>query len=132
MSAEPSSVEALVLRRAQEGSVLPRLQAGASPQRLLTTLLAEHWLDAPEALPTSTLISLLAEFGITETSTRATASRLVKRGVLETEKSGRQAYLRLTDVAREDSRQKMAAIARFGADRQDWDGLWTVAAFSIP
>ena len=125
-------MEALVLRRAEEGSVLPRLQAGASPQRLLTTLLAEHWLDAPSALPMSALIALLAEFGITETSARATANRLVKRGVLETERSGRQAYLRLTDVGREDSRQKTAAIVRFGAERRDWDGLWTVAAFSIP
>ncbi|MCU7723985.1 hypothetical protein ODJ79_09680 [Actinoplanes sp. KI2] len=57
MTTEPSSVEALVLRRALEGSVLPRLQAGASPQRLLTTLLAEHWLDAPAALPMSALMS---------------------------------------------------------------------------
>lgn len=132
MTTEPSSVEALVLRRAQEGSVLPRLQAGASPQRLLTTLLAEHWLDAPGALPMSALISLLGEFRITETSARATANRLVKRGVLATGKSGRQAYLRLSDVGREDSRQKTAAIVGFGAERQDWDGQWTVAAFSIP
>jgi phenylacetic acid degradation operon negative regulatory protein len=80
----------------------------------------------------SALIGLLAEFGITETSARATANRLVKRGVLETERSGRQAYLRLTDVGREDSRQKTAAIVRFGAERRDWNGLWTVAAFSIP
>lgn len=129
---EPSSVEALVLRRAEEGSVLPRMQAGASPQRLLTTLLSEHWLDAPAALPMSALIALLGEFQITETSARATANRLVKRGVLETERSGRQSYLRLADIGREDSRQKMAAIVRFGAERRDWDGQWTVAAFSIP
>lgn len=112
--------------------MLPRLQAGASPQRLLTTLLSEHWLDTSAALPMSALIGLLAEFDITETSARATANRLVKRGVLETERSGRQAYLRLTAIGRDDSHRKTASIIRFGAEHQDWDELWTVAAFSIP
>lgn len=112
--------------------MLPRLQAGASPQRLLTTLLSEHWLDTSAALPMSALIGLLAEFRITETSARATANRLVKRGVLETEKSGRQSYLKLTRVGRQDSLRKTAAIIHFGAEHQDWDELWTVAAFSIP
>lgn len=132
MSPENSPLEALVLRRAEEGSVLPRQQTGASPQRLLTTLLGEYWLDNTAALPMSALIALLAEFGISETSARATANRLVKRGVLAAEKSGRQSYLRLSDVGREDSRQKTASIVRFGSDSQDWDGLWTVAAFSVP
>ncbi|MCI3244970.1 MULTISPECIES: PaaX family transcriptional regulator [Streptomyces] len=132
MSQEKPSLEALVLRRAEEGSVLPRQQTGASPQRLLTTLLGEYWLDSPAALPMSGLISLLAEFGISETSARATANRLVKRGVLAAEKSGRQSYLRLSDSGREDSRQKTASIVRFGSEAQDWDGLWTVAAFSVP
>jgi len=59
------SIETLVLRRAEEGSLLPRHQAGASPQRLLTDLLSEHWLESPSALPMSALIALLAEFGIT-------------------------------------------------------------------
>ncbi|MDH6523039.1 phenylacetic acid degradation operon negative regulatory protein [Streptomyces sp. SAI-135] len=132
MSLEKPSLEALVLRRAEEGSVLPRQQTGASPQRLLTTLLGEYWLDSPAALPMSGLIALLAEFGISETSARATANRLVKRGVLAAEKSGRQSYLRLSDSGREDSRQKNASIVRFGSEAQDWDGLWTVAAFSVP
>ncbi|MBP0459238.1 PaaX family transcriptional regulator [Streptomyces montanisoli] len=132
MSSEPSSLEALVLRRAREGSVLPRQQSGASPQRLLTTLLSEYWLDSPASLPMSAVISLLAEFDVTETSARATANRLVKRGVLESERSGRQSYLRLSDDGRQDSRQKAASIAGFGAGYDDWDGLWTVAAFSIP
>lgn len=128
----PLSIETLVLRRAEEGSSLPRHQAGASPQRLLTTLLGEHWLDSTEALPMSALIALLGEFRITETSARATANRLVKRGVLETERSGRQSYLRLSDVGRADIRQKHAAIVTFGAEHHDWDGHWTLAAFSVP
>jgi phenylacetic acid degradation operon negative regulatory protein len=129
---ESLSVEALVLRRAEEGSLLPRHRAGSSPQRLLTTLLGEHWLDSPRNLPTSAVIDLLAEFKIPETSARATTNRLVKRGVLEAERAGRIAYLRLTDVGRADIRQKTAAILGFGARGHDWDGLWTLAAFSIP
>ncbi|WP_225848654.1 PaaX family transcriptional regulator C-terminal domain-containing protein [Streptomyces sp. HPF1205] len=131
-SLEKPSLEALVLRRAEEGSALPRQQTGASPQRLLTTLLGEYWLDSTAGLPMGALIGLLAEFGISETSARATANRLVKRGVLAAEKSGRQSYLRLSDIGREDSRQKNASIMRFGAGVEDWDGMWTVAAFSVP
>lgn len=132
MSPEKPSLEALVLRRAEEGSVLPRQQTGASPQRLLTTLLSEYWLDSTAALPMSALIGLLAEFDISETSARATANRLVKRGVLAAEKSGRQSYLRLSDDGRADSRQKNASIVTFGTESAEWDGLWTVAAFSVP
>ncbi|WAP53573.1 PaaX family transcriptional regulator [Streptomyces sp. S465] len=132
MSSSKPSIEALVLRRAEEGTLLPRQQTGTSPQRLLTTLLGEYWLDAPAALPMAALISLLAEFGISETSARATANRLVKRGVLAAERAGRQAYLRFSETGREDSRQKTASIIRFGAGPREWDGLWTVAGFSIP
>lgn len=132
MSLEKSPFEALVLRRAEEGDVLPRQQTGASPQRLLTTLLGEYWLDNTAALPMSGIVGLLAEFGISETSARATANRLVKRGVLAAGKSGRQSYLRLSDNGREDSRQKTASIVNFGAETRDWDGLWTVVAFSVP
>ncbi|MFI1391229.1 PaaX family transcriptional regulator [Streptomyces griseoaurantiacus] len=132
MPSEKPSLEALVLRRAEEGSVLPRQQTGASPQRLLTTLLGEYWLDVPQALPMGAVISLLAEFGVSETSARATANRLVKRGVLEAERSGRQSYLRFSENGREDARQKILSIVRFGTGSDHWDGLWTVAGFSIP
>jgi phenylacetic acid degradation operon negative regulatory protein len=132
MSPESSSVETLVLRRAEEGSLLPRHQAGGSPQRLLTTLLGEHWLDSPAALPLGVLIDLVAEFGITETSARATANRLVKRGVLETERVGRQAFYRLSVIGRQDIRHKTGAILRFGPEADVWDGQWTLAAFSVP
>ncbi|TQS42103.1 PaaX family transcriptional regulator C-terminal domain-containing protein [Cryptosporangium phraense] len=132
MAAEPLPVEILVLRRALEGSVLPRHQTGGSPQRLLTGLLGEHWLDAGAALPLGVLIDLVAEFGISETSARATANRLVKRGVLDTTRVGRHAYYRLSEIGQQDIRHKNGTVLEFGPSAREWDGRWTLAAFSIP
>jgi phenylacetic acid degradation operon negative regulatory protein len=116
-----------------EGSVLPRHQAGGSPQRLLTSLLGEHWLDTDAPLPLGALIDLVAEFGISETSARATANRLVKRGVLEAAgRSGRHAYYRLSKIGRQDIRHKTGTVLEFGREAQPWDGRWTLAAFSVP
>ncbi|WP_035855107.1 PaaX family transcriptional regulator [Cryptosporangium arvum] len=132
MAPEPTPAEVLVLRRALEGSVLPRHQAGGSPQRLLTSLLGEHWLDVDAAVPLGVLIDLVAEFGISETSARATANRLVKRGVLEAGKVGRHAYYRLSDTGRQDIRHKTGTVLGFGPSARPWDGRWTLAAFSVP
>ncbi|SHN74873.1 PaaX family transcriptional regulator [Cryptosporangium aurantiacum] len=132
MPAEPSPAEVLVLRRAMEGSVLPRHQAGGSPQRLLTSLLGEHWLDADAALPLGVLIDLVAEFGISETSARATANRLVKRGVLDAARVGRHAYYRLSATGAQDIRHKAGTVLGFGPAARPWDGRWTLAAFSVP
>jgi phenylacetic acid degradation operon negative regulatory protein len=40
------------------------VQSGPEPQRLLTTLLGDYWYWRDEHIPSSTLVSLLGEFGI--------------------------------------------------------------------
>lgn len=77
------------------------------------------------------LIGLLREFEITETSARAAVKRLVARGMLQSQRSGRQAYLRLSDSGRQQIRQNFSVV-QFGVEPHDWDGMWTLAAFSIP
>lgn len=129
---EVPTVEGLVLRRAAAGNLLPRPGAGHSPQRLLSTLLGEYWSDTGDALPLGALVDLLQEFGISETSARATVTRLAKRGMLEMERVGRLTRYRMTADGRQDVGEQGGAIRDFAAAPRDWDGRWTVAAFSVP
>jgi len=111
---------------------LPRTQAGSHPQRLLLGLLGDYFLETSEPIPSSGLVSLLAEFGITSTGSRAALSRLSRRGLLTVTKSGRNTSYRLTPHAavllREDARRVMS----FGEAGRQWSGTWTVVVFSVP
>lgn len=110
---------------------MPRMQDGPSPQHLLVTLLGDYWLHADRHLSSAGLTDLLSEFGISTPSARAAMSRLLRRGVVEIRKAGRQTFYRLDDHAAERIREGGLRIADFGLDH-DWDGLWTVVAFSVP
>ena len=121
-----------MLRRAAAGNLLPRPGAGHSPQRLLSTLLGEYWLGTDDALPLGALVDLLQEFSISETSARATVVRLAKRGMLGMERVGRLSRYRVTDEGRQDVGEQARAIREFAAHPRDWDGRWTIAAFSVP
>lgn len=113
---------------------LPRPQAGGHPQHLAVTLLADFWKGRPVFLPTSALVEMLGELGVTESSARSALSRLAGRGVLVTKRAGRSILYRLApDVDRLGSQavpRIFAAAAARGA--QDWDGMWTVVTFSLP
>ena len=111
---------------------LPRTQAGSQPQHLLLTLLGDYFLDATEHIPSASLVSLLGEFGITSAGSRAALSRLSRRGLLSSAKTGRHTAYRLTEKAAAVLRGAAIHILRFGAVERPWAGLWTVVAFSVP
>ncbi|WP_225848655.1 PaaX family transcriptional regulator C-terminal domain-containing protein [Streptomyces sp. HPF1205] len=110
---------------------MPRVQDGPSPQHLLVTLLGDYWLHYDRHLSSAGLIDLLSEFGISSASARAALNRLLRRGVVEVRKVGRQTFYRLQDQAAERVNEGGRRIAAFGLD-SDWDGHWTVVAFSVP
>lgn len=111
---------------------LPRLQSGAQPQRLLSTLLGDYWYDRQEHLPSAALVTLLADFGVSTVGARAALSRLARRGVLESSKVGRNTYYGLTPRAAHLLREGAWRILTFGGQHEPWDGHWRVAAFSVP
>ena len=111
---------------------LPRPQIGSQPQHLLLTLLGDYFYDRTEYIPSAALVRLLGEFGITSAGSRAALSRLSRRGLLMSSKSGRNTYYALTDRAADLLREGAGHILRFGATERVWDGNWTVVAFSVP
>jgi phenylacetic acid degradation operon negative regulatory protein len=111
---------------------VPRAQAGSSPQHLLTTLLGEY-LDSSDAdLPSTAVIAMLREFGVSESSARAALSRLVKRGLIATRGSGRPPVYHLTPQAIARHRSRMQHFLTFGARAPRWTGEWVMASFSMP
>ena len=111
---------------------IPRAQTGSSPQHLLTTVLGEY-LDSSDAdLPSTAVIAILREFGVSESSARAALSRLVKRGLIATRGNRRPPVYHLTPQAIAKHRVRMQHFLNFGARPPRWSGEWVPASFSIP
>lgn len=111
---------------------MPRAQTGSSPQHLLTTLLGEH-LDSSEAdLPSTAVIAILREFGVSESSARAALSRLTKRGLIARRGGGRSPVYHLTPQAIAKHRSRMQYFLNFGAHPPQWTGAWVSVSFSLP
>jgi phenylacetic acid degradation operon negative regulatory protein len=124
-----------VLRNADgdPGAVdLPRSQVGSPPQHLLITLLADYWFGRQEPLPSVALVALVGEFGVTAVGVRAALSRLTRRGLLSATKSGRNTYYGLTERTAQVLEAGRHRIMSFGERWDEWDGYWTIAAFSLP
>jgi phenylacetic acid degradation operon negative regulatory protein len=102
------------------------------PPRLLLTLLGDYWWGRTEQLPSAALVALLGEFGVGDAAARVALSRLVDRGLLDRSKRGRRTFLGLSERAAgllDDGARRLSA---FGNGDRDWDGMWSVVAFSIP
>jgi phenylacetic acid degradation operon negative regulatory protein len=100
------------------------------PQRLLVTLLAEFKAVTDGAVPSSILVNIFQDFGISVDATRTALSRLVAKSIFVREKSGRTTAYALSTSAAEIVRQDREKILSFGLHQQ-WDGHWTLVAFSV-
>lgn len=114
------------------GPRIPRTRQG-SPPSLLLTLLGDYWWGQAEPLPSAALVDLLADFGVSDVAARAALSRMVKHGLLVSTRSGRNTFYAMTPRAQDVMRKGAERIVAFGtADRDDWDGRWSIVAFTVP
>lgn len=113
-------------------AVAPRVQAGANPQHLLATVLGEY-LDSSDALlPAAAVCALLAEFGISPASARATPARLARRGLLAARGRGRATTYHLTPQTLARHRSTMHRYLSFGASTRESTGRWLAVSYSLP
>ncbi len=110
----------------------PRAPLGSSPQHLLATLLGEYLDSADANLPSTAVVAMLREFGVTEPSARAALSRLVKRGLIAARGSTRPPVYHLTPAAIARHRSRMRHFLTFGAQPPHWTGDWVLVSFSVP
>lgn len=120
--------EVMIIRSQESARTPGRLR----PQHLLLTLLGDYWFGHHEHVPSAALVDLLGELGVTNASARAALSRLQRRGLLDSSRTGRHTRYGLTEQAAAllvDGRRR---ILSFGLEEQPWDGCWTVVCFSVP
>jgi phenylacetic acid degradation operon negative regulatory protein len=96
------------------------------------TYFGYHWRNRADIeVPGWFLVALLADFGIAAPNTRATLRRLEREGLIEARKSGRNLFFRASPQTRARAEIGIRRILNFGIDDQ-WSGVWTIVAFSIP
>ena len=117
-----------------DGVALPRAQTGPQPQHLIVTLFGDYWLERPEHLPSAGLVALAGEFGVSATSARAALSRLARRGLLTSSKTGRNTFYGLTRRAERVLRAGPVADHVVRPRRRAGRGTarWVVVVFSVP
>ncbi|WP_439658381.1 PaaX family transcriptional regulator [Lentzea sp. HUAS TT2] len=128
MTATPRSAA----QRGPRSDLLPRQQHGGAPQHLLMTLYADYWLSTDGWASSAALVRLLAEFDITETSARASLSRLSRRGMMSVHRNGRRTFYGVEGAAATTLAESVRRVLSFGTVAELWDGAWTTVAFSIP
>lgn len=95
-------------------------------------LFGDYWMGPPEGLPSAALVSLLGDFGVNDAAARAAFSRMVKRDLLVSTRTGRNTSYSATPRTKQILRAASHRIVEFGSGHEDWTGSWSVVAFSIP
>jgi phenylacetic acid degradation operon negative regulatory protein len=103
-----------------------------SPPSLLLMLFGDYWLESSGGFPSAALVNLLGDFGVNDAAARAALSRMVKRGLLKSTKSGRTTSYRTSRRAQQILTDASRRIMDFGGATDAWAGVWSVVAFSIP
>jgi phenylacetic acid degradation operon negative regulatory protein len=83
-------------------------------------------------VPSAALVTLAGDFGVTAASARAALSRLARRGVVDQTRQGRRTSYALSPDAAQVLIRGSHRLVAFAGDAEDWDGQWTVVAFSMP
>ena len=109
------------------------MPAGAQPQDVAITILGNELLHRPagSAAWAGGLVELLGRFGSSPEAARAALARLVRRGLLERAKQGREVSYRLSERTRRALGAGEARILGFGRDHRRWDGTWTVVSYEL-
>ncbi|MBW0104529.1 PaaX family transcriptional regulator C-terminal domain-containing protein [Pseudonocardia sp. KRD291] len=108
------------------------VRARAEPQLLLTSLLGDYWYWRDEHIPSAALVRLLAEFGVGEENARAAMRRLAAKDLLTTSRTGRTTAYGIPPRTSDVIVDRTHRMLTFGAAAPEWDGRWTVVAFSVP
>jgi phenylacetic acid degradation operon negative regulatory protein len=103
----------------------------ARPQDLVWTLYGEFLLHEREPIWVGSLIRLLEPLGVAEGHARTVLSRMTAKGWLDSMREGKRAYYALSGRGRLLLEEGEARIYR--PERvTEWDGQWTLLAYSIP
>jgi len=103
------------------------------PQSLMLTFFGNHVLEEGDlCVYSGSIIDVLGRVGVGEQAVRSTLTRMVNRGLLRRQREGRKMFFGLTPQATRVLIDGRTRIWEKGAVNDDWDGSWTLLAFSLP
>ncbi|MCL8010175.1 PaaX family transcriptional regulator C-terminal domain-containing protein [Streptomyces sp. AS02] len=103
------------------------------PQSLMLAFFGNHVLEEGDlCVYSGSIIDVLGRVGVGEQAVRSTLTRMVNRGLLMRQREGRKMFFGLTPQATRVLQDGRTRIWRQGAVNDDWDGSWTLLAFSLP
>lgn len=105
---------------------------GTKPQSLMLSFLGIYVRDRGIAVYSGSVIDVFARARISEEAVRSTLSRMVNRGLLARRRHGRKMYFGLTPRSAAVLDDGHHRVWLSGAVNRDWDGVWTMVAFSLP
>jgi phenylacetic acid degradation operon negative regulatory protein len=103
-----------------------------SASAIMLTFLGDHVLDRHVCVYSGSVIEVLGRAGVSAEATRSTLTRMTGRGLLRRQRSGRRMYFGLTERSTRILHDGAVRLWRTGAVNRDWDGTWTLLAFSLP
>ena len=106
--------------------------SGVTPQSLMLNFLGLHVLGRDIAVYSGSVIDVFGRIDVSEEAVRSTLTRMTSRGLLAKHRNGRKVYFGLTPRATEVLEDGERRIWQTGAVNRDWDGTWTLVAFSLP
>ncbi len=98
----------------------------------MLTFLGDYLYGKGSCVYSGSVIAVLGRLGVSEHATRSTLGRMVDRGLLRRVRRGRRMYFGLTARSAGILCDGHTRIWRTGAVNDDWDGTWTLLAFSLP
>ncbi|WP_338469678.1 phenylacetic acid degradation operon negative regulatory protein PaaX [Niallia sp. XMNu-256] len=99
-------------------------------QSMILTIYGDYISHYGNKIWIGSLIQLLKGFGHNEQAVRVAVSRMMKQGLLQSEKKGNKSYYELTE--RGLSRINEAAKRIYKLHPHDWDGKWRIVMYNIP
>jgi phenylacetic acid degradation operon negative regulatory protein len=97
---------------------------------LLFDLWGDYIQHVANEVSSSTLATLMAPFGVSESAMRQAVSRTVRQGWLQSRRAaGRSSYFLTPDG---QSRIEEASKRVYHPEERPWDGVWRVLAYSVP
>jgi phenylacetic acid degradation operon negative regulatory protein len=107
-------------------------EPGLRPESLLLTFFGAHVLGRPVMVASASVLDVMERVGVSPHATRSALGRMVKKGLLVSERQGRPVYFGLTPRSAEVLNDGAVRIWRSGAVNRHWDGRWTLLSFSLP
>jgi phenylacetic acid degradation operon negative regulatory protein len=98
----------------------------------MLSFLGMYLLGRDTAVYSGSVIDVFGRVDVSEEAVRSTLTRMANRDLLTRHRQGRRVYFGLTERASGVLADGAQRVWHTGAVNRDWDGNWTMVAFSLP